>query len=122
MEAIGECREQFYVFGCKDESTMIRLPIALIEQNLDRLVASTNDEGIKTHWHIVFFRYADGRMTWLLSNPQPEEISINEYLMPVINENDAVPAPIAGEIQPGTANLTNVAHFSNEYNSSKKKR
>lgn len=79
--AIMSCDQPYYVFGCKDENTMVKLPISLLENSLDRLNASVDDDGNITHWHIVFFKYPDGHMTWLLSRPEIEEINIDEYLL-----------------------------------------
>jgi len=80
-ESISNCKEQYYVFGCKDESTMIKLPISLIEENLDRFNVSSDDEGNVTHWHMVFFKDAVGHMTWMFSKPDIEEIGVDEYVM-----------------------------------------
>ena len=56
IESIAKCKEQYYVFGCKDESTMIKLPVNFIEANLDRLNISVDEDGNVTHWHMVFFK------------------------------------------------------------------
>lgn len=79
--SISTCKEQYYVFGCKDESTMLKLPISLVEKNLDRLNISTDEDGNITHWHMVFFKDSSGHMTWMFSKPEIEEISVDEYLM-----------------------------------------
>ncbi len=68
-------------FECKDESTMIKLPISLIEANLDRLDFSIEEDGKVSHWHIVFYKDLAGHITWLFSKTGIEEISIDEYLM-----------------------------------------
>lgn len=81
MESISNCKEQYYVFGCKDESTMIKLPVSLIEENLNRLNISTDEDGNATHWHMVFFKDVAGNMTWMFSRPDIEEISVDEYVM-----------------------------------------
>ena len=80
-ETIANCKEQFYVFGCKDDTTMIKLPVSLLEDHLDRLNSSVDEDGNITHWHIVFFKDSSGHMTWLLSKPKLEEISIDGYQM-----------------------------------------
>ena len=79
--SIAGCKNQFYVFGCKDETTMIKLPVSLIEEKLDRLNISVDEDGNITHWHMVFFKDAIGHVTWMLSKPEIEEISVDEYLM-----------------------------------------
>lgn len=81
MESIAACKEQYYVFGCKDETTMIKLPISLIEANLGRLNTSSDEDGNVTHWHMVFFKSPSGHMTWMFSKPEIEEVSVDEYLM-----------------------------------------
>lgn len=80
-DTIAECREKYYIFGCKDETTMLKFPVSLIEENLDKLRFSTDDEGNITHWHIVFFKDSDGHMTWMFSNPKVKEINVDEYVM-----------------------------------------
>jgi len=79
--SIAGCKNQFYVFGCKDETTMIKLPVSLIEEKLDRLNISVDEDGNITHWHIVLFKDSAGHMTWMFSKPEIEEISVDEYLM-----------------------------------------
>jgi len=79
--SISECREQYYIFGYKDGSTMLRLPVSLIEGNLDRLNILTDEDGNDTHWHMVFFKDSAGHMTWMFSKPGIEEISVDEYLI-----------------------------------------
>lgn len=81
ITTIENCKNRYCVFGCKDETTMIKLPIPLIEDKLDRLSASTDEDGNITHWHMVFFKDDSGHMTWLFSKPEIEEISIDEYIM-----------------------------------------
>lgn len=80
-ETVANCRQQYYVFGCKDETTMIKIPVSVLKDNLDRLNSSVDEDGNITHWHIVFFKDSYGHMTWLLSKPILEEISIDEYKM-----------------------------------------
>ena len=36
--------------------------------------ASCDEDGSILHWHILFFREANGKMTWMLSRPNIEEI------------------------------------------------
>lgn len=76
---ISNCKNQYYIFGCKDETTMIKLPILFIEENLHRLNISTDEEGNITHWHIVIFKAQDNHMTMLFSKPSIEEINIDNY-------------------------------------------
>ena len=69
------------MYGCKDENTMVILPVPFIEKNIDRLNVSKDDEGTITHWHIVLFKDTDGTMTWMMSKPSIEEINIDEYVV-----------------------------------------
>ena len=78
---VADCKKRYYVFGCKDESTVIVLPVSLIENNIDRLNCSRDDDGNITHWHIAFFRDTNNHLTWLLSKPETEEIGIDQYLL-----------------------------------------
>ena len=79
LEDLKKCEEVFVVYGCKDESTMVSLPISLIEEHIDALNISKDDDGKITHWHMVFFKDVSGNMTWLLSKPNIQEISIDKY-------------------------------------------
>ena len=81
INTISDCTNQYYVFGCKDESTMVKLPVSLIEDNLVRLNTSIDDDGNITHWHIVFFKDSAGHMTWMLSRPDIKEMDIDKYLL-----------------------------------------
>ena len=79
LEDLKKCEEVYVVYGCKDESTMVSLPVSLIEEHINALNISKDDDGKITHWHMVFFNDASGNMTWLLSKPDLQEISIDKY-------------------------------------------
>ena len=81
LDDLKKCEETFVVYGCKDESTIVSLPVQIIEDNLDRLNISKDEDGTITHWHIVFFKDVDDTMTWMYSKPEIEEIAINQYLI-----------------------------------------
>ena len=81
LEDLKKCEEVYVVYGCKDESTMVSLPVSLIEEHIDALNISKDDDGKITHWHMVFFKDVSGNMTWLLSKPDLQEISIDKYIM-----------------------------------------
>lgn len=80
VEKIKKCEEKYVLYGCKDENTIVCLPIEEIEKRLDRLNFSAKDDTI-SHWHIVFFKGTDGKMTWMLSKPEVEEVKIDKYLI-----------------------------------------
>lgn len=80
LENLKICEEVFIVYRCKDESTMVSLPVSLIEKHVGALNISKDDDGKITHWHMVFFKDLDGKMTWLLSKPELQEISIDKYI------------------------------------------
>lgn len=69
------------VFGCKDENTMVRLPVSFIEKHIDRLNISKDEDGLITHWHIGLFKDVDGKMTWMMSKPDIEEINIESFIL-----------------------------------------
>ena len=77
-EEIKDCEEQYYVFGCKDEQTMIKMPVSELESHLDALNTSVDDEGNAKHWHIVFLKDKEGRVNWLLSKPEIREVDITK--------------------------------------------
>lgn len=81
LEDLKKCEEVYVVYGCKDELTMVSLPVSLIEEHIDALNISKDDDGKITHWHMVFFKDASGNMTWLLSKPDLQEISIDKYII-----------------------------------------
>jgi hypothetical protein len=81
FDDLAKCKEQFVVYGCKDENTLIMLPVVTIDEQLDHLNVSRDEDGNISHWHIVFFRASSGRMTWMLSRPTIQEIDVTEYLI-----------------------------------------
>jgi len=78
---ISNCKEQFYVFGCNDENTIIVLPVSEIESRIKSLNFSKDGNGNPLYWHIVFFKDGNGKMTWLLSKPKVQEIDITNKLL-----------------------------------------
>lgn len=81
LEDLKNCKEKYVVYGCKDENTMICLPVSEIEKFIDRLNLSTDEDGAITHWHMVFFKDNVGCVTWMISKPEIEEINVNEYVI-----------------------------------------
>ena len=81
LEDLKNCEETFVVYGCKDENIMVALPVSLIEEHIERLNNSKDEDGSITHWHIVLFKDTDGTMTWMLSKPEIEEIEISDYMI-----------------------------------------
>lgn len=78
---IEKCSEQYIVYGCKDETTLVVLPVSEIEKNIDKMNFSKDEDGSISHWHIVFFKDKNGCMTWMLSKPKIEEIKISKYVL-----------------------------------------
>jgi hypothetical protein len=81
FDELSDCEEKYVVYGCKDENTMVVLPVPVIEEQLDRLNVSYDEDENISHWHMVFFRDISGKMTWMLSRPNIEEIEINSFLV-----------------------------------------
>lgn len=81
LAELVNCDEQYIIYGCKDENTMVMLPVDKIESHIDGLNTSKDEDGMISHWHIVLFKDFDGTMTWMLSKPEKEEISINQYIV-----------------------------------------
>lgn len=79
LKDIKDCEEQYIVYGCKDESTIVLLPISEIEKELDFINVSKDEYGEVTHWHLVFFKDKNEKMTWLISKPNIKEIDITGY-------------------------------------------
>lgn len=77
LEDIKQCRDKYVLYGCKDES----IPVEEIEKRLDTLNYSKDEDGNISHWHMVFYRNNEGRVTWMLSKPENVEIDVTEYLL-----------------------------------------
>lgn len=78
---IVDCEEQFIIYGCKDEQTLIMIPVRAIEEKLEFLRTSWDDDGNIAHWHIEFYKDKNDNWTWMLSKPGSHEIGIDEYLL-----------------------------------------
>lgn len=81
LDDLKGCSECYIVYGCKDEQTLIVMPVEEIEKRVDNLNLSKDEDGNISHWHMVFFRDANGNMTWMLSKPEIIEENINQYLL-----------------------------------------
>ena len=81
LEKLNKCKEKYILYGCQDETNLLCLPVEKIENELNRLNFSTDDDGIITHWHMVFFKDTNGNFTWMLSKPEIEEININDFVL-----------------------------------------
>ena len=81
FEELTDCVEQYVVYGCRDEKTMVVLPVPVIEAQIDHLNVSKDEDGNISHWHMVFFKEISGKMTWMLSRPKIEEIEIDKYIV-----------------------------------------
>lgn len=81
LSEIQECEEKYVIYGCKDESTLVVLPVLEIEKRIDNINLSQDEDGNLAHWHIVFFKDVTGHMTWMLSKPEINEIPINKYVL-----------------------------------------
>ena len=80
LDELKDCEKRYIVYGCRNEQTLVVLPVSKIEQQLEHLSTSRDEEGTISHWHIVFFKDSSGRMTWMLPKPKIKEIEINEYV------------------------------------------
>lgn len=80
-EEIRNCEEQYYIFGCKDENTLIKMPISELESRLDTLNTSVDKEGNAKHWHIVFLKDKEGHVSWLLSKPEIREVDVTDKIL-----------------------------------------
>ena len=78
---IMECQQQFVVYGCKDENTIVVLPISQIEDQLEGMNNTKDANGNPLYWHIVFLKDKDGRVFWLISKPKVHEIEITNRLL-----------------------------------------
>ena len=76
-----DCEQQFFVYGCKDENTIIVLPVSEIECQLEFLNNTKDANDNPLYWHIVFLKDNDGNMTWLISKPKVHEVNITNRLL-----------------------------------------
>ena len=81
FEDITDCQEQYVAYGCKNENTIILLPVKIIEENLKYLNISTDEDGNISHWHIVFCKNEDGNIIWQLPKNSNKYLNINAYLL-----------------------------------------
>lgn len=81
IDNIRDCKNRYYIFGCKDENTVIKLPYEVLEEHASEMNTSLNTEGEVYHYHVVFFKDPDGTMKWLLSHPKIHELDITKYLL-----------------------------------------
>jgi len=79
FEQLSQCKDTYVVFGLKNNKDSLIIPKRDIDELVDRLNYSQDDDGSISHWHIVFFRDTSGHMTQLLSSPELEEIDVNAY-------------------------------------------
>jgi hypothetical protein len=81
-EELENCKKCYYVFGCKDENTIV----VMTQEELDRHCAEMNmsiDNETKEigHWHVVFNIGDDKHVKWSLSRPEMHEIDITDHLL-----------------------------------------
>lgn len=79
---LSDCHDCFYVFGCKNDKTLIILPQSEIDKHLSEMnVSIDSDSGEAKHWHIVFTINKDSNVKWSLSKPEMHEIDVTDYLL-----------------------------------------
>ena len=78
---IMSCEQKFIVYGCKDENTIVIMPVPEIEYQLEGMNNTKDVNGNPLYWHIVFLKDTNGRMTWLLSKPHIHEVDITDKLL-----------------------------------------
>ena len=80
---IMSCKKQFIVYGCKDENTIVIMPVPEIERQLEGMNNTKDANGNPLYWHIVFLKDTNGRITWLLSKPHFHEVDITDKLLKI---------------------------------------
>ena len=78
---LSGCHQQFIVYGCKDEQTIILMPVSDIENQLQGLNDTKDANGNAMYWHIVFLKDSEGKVTWLISKPKIHEIDITDKVL-----------------------------------------
>ena len=81
LKAISNVDEQFIVYGCKDENSIVIIPVRQLEKYKDNMRVSWDDEGNITHWHVEFYKDKDNHFTWMMSKPVSYEMDIDEFLI-----------------------------------------
>lgn len=79
LDDLKGCMECYIIYGCKDEQTLIAIPVEEIEKRVNNLNLSKDEDGNISHWHMVFFKDSNANMTWMLSKPEIVEENINQY-------------------------------------------
>ena len=81
LKAISNFDEQYIVYGCKDENTIVVMPVTQLEKYKENMRVSWDDEGNITHWHVEFYKDKDKHFTWMMSKPVSHEIDIDKFLI-----------------------------------------
>lgn len=83
FELIEHCEEQYVILICRSRITtlIVNLPRTLIDENIDFLRATIDEEGVIRHYHLTIHKYQDGKVTLLLSKPQPMRLDISQYVV-----------------------------------------
>ena len=81
-DELDDCKKCYYVFGCKNEHTLIVLSQEEIDNHISETNTSVDSEtGETKHWHIVFIIDKEKRIKWLLSRPEMHDIDITDHLL-----------------------------------------
>lgn len=79
---VSECNETHFVLICRGKKAMVVcMPCAFLDRHRENFVASYDDNGKITHYHLVLHKYPDGKVTLLLSRPNDERIDITDYVV-----------------------------------------
>src|SRR5699024_11386821 len=69
LDELKDCEKRYIVYGCRKEQTLVVLPVSKIEQQLERLSTSRDEEGKISDWNNVCFNDCSCRVTRLQHNP-----------------------------------------------------
>ena len=79
---LDDCKKCYYIFGCKNEETIVALTREQLDEKAWQMNYSSDDEtGEIRHWHVVFIKKKDGSLIWSLSKPEMHELEITDKLM-----------------------------------------
>lgn len=82
FEPIDQCTGQYCVLICRNKTALIiNLPRAFIENLIDRLNFTADNNGSIQYYHLVVHKNPNRKVTLLLSKPYIERIDISQYIV-----------------------------------------
>ncbi len=82
FDSLATCTELYAVFICRSNHVLIlNIPKKYIDDNLDALNFTADDDGVPAYYHLVFHKSSDGKVTLLLSKPTLKRLDVTSYVV-----------------------------------------